>query len=186
MESAMDTELGGLFEFFHKASSMRTDLSEMGHLQPPTLIGTENTATNSIVNGTGKRKRSLEIDMRLYWVKYRIRQNLFHILWEEVKKNLSEYVTKNHPIWHHRAMRPRFVKATKKDIENSKERQPGRRRGCAGNTNPRGTWKPDNLLKGIQNTIPQDLDNSLKVIQDLVKSVTWSQWTGGLTITTWG
>ena len=27
---------------------------------------------------------------------------------------------KHHPIWNHRTMRPRYVKATKKDMENSK------------------------------------------------------------------
>ena len=93
---------------------MRTALAEMGHQQPPTLVATDNIATNSIVNGTAKQKRSRAIDMRFYWVRDRIRQNYFHIFWEEGKKNLADYVTKHHPIWHHRAMRPRYVKATKK------------------------------------------------------------------------
>ena len=58
--------------------------------------------------------------MRLYWVRYIIQQNHFHIFWEEGKKNLADYVTKHHPIWHHRAMRPRYVRATKKDIKTQK------------------------------------------------------------------
>ena len=61
-------------------------------------------------------------------------------------------------------MRPRFVKATTTKIENSKDWQTWTRRGCAGNTNPGETWKPDNLLKGIRNPIPQDPDNSPKGI----------------------
>ena len=67
-------------------------------------------------------------------------------------------------------MRPRYVKVTKKDIENSKDRQTGTRRGCAGIINPGGTRKPDNPLKGIWNPIPQDPDNALKGIGDLVQT----------------
>ena len=83
-------------------------------------------------------------------------------------------------------MRPRYVKATKKDIENSKDRRTGTGRGCAGTTNPGGTWKPDNPLKEIRNLIPQDTDNPLKVIRDLVQNRTRSQWPISLTIPTYG
>ena len=60
---------GGIFENHQRATSMRTALSEMGHLQPPTLVATENTAANSIVNGTAKQKISRAIDMIFYWVR---------------------------------------------------------------------------------------------------------------------
>ena len=66
------------------------------------------------------------------------------------KENLADYVTKHHLIWHHRAMRPRYIKATTKYIENSKDRQNGTGKGCDGTTNTGGTRKPDNLPKGIQ------------------------------------
>ena len=112
--------------------------------------------------------------MRFYWVRDRIRQNHFHIFWEEGEKNLADYVTKNHPIWHYREMRPRYVKATKKYIEKSKEGRTGTRRECAGTTNPGGTWKPDNPLKGTRNPIPQEPDNPLKGIRDLVQNGTRS------------
>ena len=90
---------------------------------PPTTthtVKTKNTAANSIVNGTAKQKISRAIDMIFYWVRDRIRQNHLHILREEGKKNLADYVTKHHPIWHHRSMRPKYVKATKTYIEDSK------------------------------------------------------------------
>ena len=57
---------------------------------------------------------------------------------------------------------------------------------CAGTTNPGGTRKPDNPLKGIQNQILQDLDNPLKGIRDLLQNRTRSQWPRGLTIPTQG
>ena len=58
MASAMEEELGGLFENFQKSTSTRTALADMGHHQPPTLVATDNTADNSIVNGTAKKKIS--------------------------------------------------------------------------------------------------------------------------------
>ena len=60
MESDTEAELGGLFENFHKEKSTRTALAEMVHQQPPTLVATENTATNSVVNGTAKQKHFVQ------------------------------------------------------------------------------------------------------------------------------
>ena len=72
MELATEAELRGLFENFQKATSMRTDLAEMVHQQPPTPVVTDNTAANSIVNRTSKQKISKAIDMKFYWVRNRI------------------------------------------------------------------------------------------------------------------
>ena len=52
MASATEAELGGLFENFQKAKSMRTELADMDHQKPPTMVATYNTAGNSIFNGT--------------------------------------------------------------------------------------------------------------------------------------
>ena len=51
-------------------------------------------------------------------------------------------------------------------------------------TNPRGTRKQDNPLKGIRNPIPQEPDNPFKGIQDLIQNGTQSQWLTGLIIPT--
>ena len=108
--------------------------------------------------------------MRSYWFRDIIQQNHFHIFWEEGKKNLADYVTKHHPIWYHRTMRPRYVKATKKKIEKSKDQKNRTSRGCDGTTNPWETRKMDNPLKVIRNTIPQNPENTLKIIRNLVKT----------------
>ena len=88
-----------------------------------------NTATNSIINGTAKQKISRAIEMKFYWFRDIIQQNHFHILWEEGKKNIAGYVTKHHPIWYHRTIIPMYLKATKKDIEISKDRKLGLEEG---------------------------------------------------------
>ena len=82
----------------------------MGHQQQPTPVTMDSKAANRIVNGTEKQKIHQAIDMIFYWVRDITQQNHFHILWEEGKKNLADYVTKHHPIWHHRVMIPRYVK----------------------------------------------------------------------------
>ena len=92
----------------------------MGNQKPPTPTAKENTAANTIVNGTEKQKISRAINMIFYWVRYIIRQNHFQILRKEGNKDLADYVTKNHPIWQHITMIPRYLKPTQKDIENSK------------------------------------------------------------------
>ena len=122
--------------------------------------------------------------MRFYWVRDLIKQEHFHIFWEEGKKNLANCVTKHHPIWNYGTMRPRYVKATKKEIENSKNRKTGTGIGCTGTSNPEGTQKPDNPLKGIRNPISRNPDNTLNGIQYLVQNGTWSQWLSGLPVPT--
>ena len=92
----------------------------MGHPQTPTPVVTDNTA-----NGKSKQKRPRAIDMIFYWVRDIIQQNHFHIFWDERKKNLADYFTKHHPIWHHRTMRTIFLKPTRKYIENSKDQRNG-------------------------------------------------------------
>ena len=58
--SSTEAELGGLFQNCHKSTYMRTALSDMSHIQPPTPVETENTATNGIVNITAKQKDLLQ------------------------------------------------------------------------------------------------------------------------------
>ena len=57
-------------------------------------------------------------------------------------------------------------------MNNSKDRRTGTGRGCDVTTNPGGTRKPDNLLKGIRNPITQNPDNPFKGIRDLVQNGT--------------
>ena len=81
-------------------------------------------------------------------------------------------------------MRSRYFKATKKDIKYSKCRKTGTVRECDGTTNPGGTRKPNNPLKGICNPISRNPDNPIKVIQDLVQNETRSHWPREFTVPT--
>ena len=84
------------------------------------------------------------------------------------KERPSGLFLKTPPIWHHRRMRPRYVKATKTDKENLKHRQNGTGSGYSGTTNPRGTWKLDTPPEGIRNPITHNPYNPLKGIRNIV------------------
>ena len=76
-----------------------------------------------------RKKISGEIDMRFYWVRDRIRQNHATYYGKREGKNLANYVTKHHLIWHQITTRPRYEKATKKNIYKSEDRKTGTGRG---------------------------------------------------------
>ena len=55
MESATESELGGLFENCQKTAFIPTDLVEMGPPQPPISVENDNTEVNSIMDVTAKK-----------------------------------------------------------------------------------------------------------------------------------
>jgi hypothetical protein len=109
LASAAEAEVGGLFINGQAACPLRTTLTELGHHQPPTIIVTDNECAQGIANDTVKQKRSKAIDMRFYWIRDRVAQNQFQILWKKGADNLADYFTKHHPPSHHRQMRQMYL-----------------------------------------------------------------------------
>jgi hypothetical protein len=112
LASAAEAEVGGLFINGPAACPIRTTLTELGHTQPPTIIVTNNECAKGIANGTVKQKRSKAIDMRFYWIRDRVAQQQFQILWKKGANNLADYFTKHHPPTHHKQMRPLYLQET--------------------------------------------------------------------------
>ena len=109
MSSAMEAEVGATFHATKEAVPLRISLEEMGHNQPPTPMQVDNSAAIGYVNNTIKHRRSKAIDMRIHWVKDRVKQGQFIRYWIPGKNNiLADYVTKHHPASHHIKMRPKF------------------------------------------------------------------------------
>ena len=183
MASATEAELGGFFENCQRVKSIRTALAEMGHPQPPTLVATYNTVTNRIVNGLAKLKRPIAIDMRFYSGRDIIQQNHLHIFWDEGKNNLAGCITKHHPIWHHRTMRPIYCKAKKKTSQIKRPSNWDRKR-VFWNYQSQGNPETGYSLKGIHNPSPRKPDNPLKEIQNLVPNRIRIQCQRGLTVPT--
>ena len=109
VSSAAEAKLGGLFHNSKEAVPMRITLEELGHPQPPTTIITDNSTATGIANDTVKQKRSKAMDMRYYWVRDRVRQEQFHVVWRKGKTNKGDYFSKHHPASHHQVVRPAYL-----------------------------------------------------------------------------
>eukprot|EP00957_Ditylum_brightwellii_P045518 3450795-Ditylum_brightwellii.AAC.1 len=62
MALSADAEFGALLVNTKKGEELRMALEEMGHVQPPTPIITDNSTACEIINGTVKQCRTLAID----------------------------------------------------------------------------------------------------------------------------
>jgi hypothetical protein len=104
--SAAESEVGACFQNAQTAAPLRTTLLELGHKQPATPLRTDNSTAYGILNETIKQKQSESMDMKYYWLQYRVRQKQFDVYWRRGKDNLGEYHTEHHPAQHHQDMRP--------------------------------------------------------------------------------
>ena len=90
--------------------SLRNILAELGHLQPPTQIVTDNSTTTAFANKTMQMKRSKSWDMHLHWLRDRETREHFNVIWERGLDNRVDYFTKHHPTVHHRIQRKNYIR----------------------------------------------------------------------------
>jgi hypothetical protein len=78
-------------------------LEELGHKQPTngSPLKTDNKTAHGILNFKMRQKLSKSFDTRHWWMKDRIDQGQFNLLWAHGKFNLANCFTKHHPPWHH-------------------------------------------------------------------------------------
>jgi hypothetical protein len=95
--SAGEAEYAALFTGAQQATGLRTILHDMGYPQPPTTILCDNTAAIGLANDSIKQKRSKAVDMRFHWVRDRIRQKQFCVIYVPTADNIADYFTKNLP-----------------------------------------------------------------------------------------
>jgi hypothetical protein len=95
--SAGEAEYAALFTGGQHAAGLRTILADLGYPQPPTTILCDNTTAIGLANDKIKMKRSKAIDMRFHWIRDRVRQNQFYLVYIPTKENIADYMTKNLP-----------------------------------------------------------------------------------------
>jgi hypothetical protein len=103
--SAAESEVGACFHNAQSGAQLRVTLTELGHIQPPTPLRTDNSTVVGILNETIKQKRSKSMDMRYHWLTDRVRQKQFDVYWRPGRENLGGYHTKHHSAQHHKEMR---------------------------------------------------------------------------------
>jgi hypothetical protein len=109
MSSAAEAELGALYLNAKEAIYLRQILNEMGHTQTRTLIRTDNTTAEGVINNKIQPKRTKAMDMRFHWLIDRNAQEQFEFVWRPGKTNLEDYFTKHHPPAHHINVRSEFL-----------------------------------------------------------------------------
>jgi hypothetical protein len=103
--SAAESEVGACFHNAQCGAPLRVTLTELGHIQPPTPLRTDNSTAFGILNEIIKQKRSKAMDMRHHWLTDRFRQKKIDVYWRPGRENLGDYHTKHHSAQHHKDMR---------------------------------------------------------------------------------
>ncbi len=111
MSSAAEAELGALFINAKTVVSIRQTLIELGHLQPCTLMQTDNATAHALLTNKILPKAIKAMDMRFHWLRCRNVQGQFHYYWRPGTQNLADYFTKHHPATHHKTVRPTILMA---------------------------------------------------------------------------
>jgi histone deacetylase 1/2 len=108
--SAAEAEYASLFLNARKACVLRQTLKDLGHPQGATPILVDNKCAQGLANDTVKRRQSKAIDMRFHWIRDRVRQGQFEIIWGPGSENLADFFTKNLAAKQFQQMRLFFVK----------------------------------------------------------------------------
>ena len=95
--SAAEAEYAALLTAGQLAAGLRTILTALGHSQPPTMLLSV------------KMRRSKSIDMRYHWIKDRVKQTYFTVLWQKGADNLADFFTKPLPASQHQKLMHKLV-----------------------------------------------------------------------------
>lgn len=108
--SVGEAEYAGLFMNAQTGEWLRSVCRAVGKPQPPTLIMCDNQCAVGIATDTVKLKRTKTIDMRFHWVRDRVNQGHFIIMWRKGQHNLADFFTKALPVHVHRTHMPFLVR----------------------------------------------------------------------------
>jgi hypothetical protein len=109
--SAAESELAAAFMNAKEAAYIRNILQAFGYQQQKTPIMTDNSFVFSVVNGTCKAKRSRAMDMRYHWLRDRVDQGQFEVIWCKGEINIADHLTKDLPTDQLRSVRAILVGA---------------------------------------------------------------------------
>jgi hypothetical protein len=104
-----EAEYAGLFAAARIATNERQILNDMGHPQPPTPLYCDNEVAIGLATDTINLKMSKSLDMRFHWLRDRVRQGHFRILFVPGRYNTADFFTKALPVARHRTLAPFFA-----------------------------------------------------------------------------
>lgn len=107
--SAAEAEYGAMFQLGQVGEGIRATLEDMGHPQPATRFYSDNKCAVGIANGKSKQKMSKAFDMKFHWIRSRVQQRHFQIVWAKGSENLADIFTKALSVKDHLTRRSSYV-----------------------------------------------------------------------------
>jgi hypothetical protein len=105
-QSASESEYAATFLNAQAAEPLRQTLADLGYPQPPTPIVYDNTISGALANNKCKQRKSKAFATRYHWIRDRVEQGHFRMVWRPGKDNMADFLTKAHPVHHFRSMAP--------------------------------------------------------------------------------
>jgi hypothetical protein len=105
-----EAEYAALFAAARLGVDERLILANLGHPQPPTVISCDNECAIGLANRTVVPKMSKSLDMRFHWLRDRIDQGEFRVVFVPGLQNLADFFTKSLPVARHKILAP-FIAA---------------------------------------------------------------------------
>ena len=113
-----EAEYAGLYAAARIATEERKILANMGHPQPATPLFCDNEVAIGIAADTVSQRMSKATDMRLHWIRDRVRQGHFRVHFIRGLRNVADFFTKALPVARHRVLAP-FIAADPNDTVNN-------------------------------------------------------------------
>jgi hypothetical protein len=104
-----EAEIAGVFAAARIVLDERQILADLGHPQPPTVTYCDNECAIGLVNRTMTPKFSKSLDMCFNWLRDRVDQGQFRIVFVPGVLNLADFFTKSLPVGRHTSMAPFFA-----------------------------------------------------------------------------
>ena len=101
-----EAEYAALYASARIAVDERQILANLGHPQPPTVISCDNECAIGLANRTVTPKMSKSLDMRFHWLRDRIDQGQFRVVFVPGLRNLADFFTKSLPVARHKVLAP--------------------------------------------------------------------------------
>ena len=109
MASVAEAEYAALFMNGQNGAGFRQVLHDLGYPQPATIILVDNQCARGIATNTVQPKRTKSIDMKYHWIRDRVGQKQFNVIWRPGSLNLADFFTKALPVHVHASLMPLLV-----------------------------------------------------------------------------
>jgi hypothetical protein len=116
--SACEAEYASLFKIAQSAEILRSTLADMGYIRKPTKLLCDNTCALGIATSTAKQKRSKAINMRFHWIRDRVKEGHFDLIWMSGQDNIADFFTKNLPVSKYKKFKEVLVRS--EEVKNTK------------------------------------------------------------------